>query len=101
MSELEKQTNPLSSPADKKHWEALFRGTVLSTHASNMISYVTIADQKAQLMLFLNSLIIPFVILGLQNDAYKIPALLALITAFVTIVLAITAVMPRGSIRFN
>ena len=101
MSELEKQTNSLSSPADKKHWEALFRGSVLSTHASTLVSYVTIADQKAQLMLFLNSLIIPSVIPSLQDEGYRTSALIALITAFVTIILAIMAVMPRGANRFN
>lgn len=99
MSEQDPQHLP--TPTDKKHWEALFRGSVLSTQSTNLISYVTIADHKAQVMLFLNSLVIPFIVPGLSAEGYYLPALLALTTAFVTIFLAIMAVMPRGANRFK
>lgn len=94
-------TPTIPTPVDKKHWEALFRGSVLSTQATNMISYVTIADHKAQVMLFLNSLVIPFIVPGLDKPGFGLASLIALTTAFITIFLAIMAVMPRGASRFS
>lgn len=101
MTSENKPGHTMPTPADKKHWEALFRGSVLSTQASNMISYVTIADHKAQVMLFLNSLVVPFIIPGVGKEGYETAAIIALATAFTTIFLAIMAVMPRGANRFK
>lgn len=54
--------NELPEPKDKEHWEALLRGQVLNATTQKFIYYVGMADQKAQAMIILNSILIPVVI---------------------------------------
>lgn len=86
----------LSDSPDKHRWEALFRGSVITTQANAMLNYVNLADQKAQVMLFLNSLLLPVAINGLKADGQNLAYSIALATAFFTIFAAIMVVIPRG-----
>lgn len=91
----------LPAPHDSEHWAAMFRGTVLASQQRGLIAYVTIADQKAQVMLFINSLIIPFILPGVETADYRAAAILALITAALTVFFAVMTVFPRGPARFK
>ena len=86
---------------DPEYWAALFRGSVLASQKQGLITYVTIADQKAQVMLFINSLIIPLIIPGVQNEDFRIASIIALVTACLTVFFAIATVFPRGPARFK
>ena len=86
---------------DNEHWAAMFRGTVLASQKQGLITYVNIADQKAQVMLFINSLIIPFILPGVEMPDYRLAAIIALITAALSVFFAVMTVFPRGPARFK
>ena len=86
----------LADSPDKHRWEALFRGSVITTQANAIINYVTIADQKAQVMLFLNSLVLPLAISGLKQGDHNVAYSIALATAFTTVFSAVCVLIPRG-----
>ena len=86
----------LADSPDKHRWEALFRGSVITTQANAIINYVTIADQKAQVMLFLNSLVLPLAISGLKQGDHNLAYSIALATAFTTVFSAMCVLIPRG-----
>ena len=98
--DLESHVKP-DLPSDSKKWEALTRGTILASQTQAVITYVTIADQKAQVMLFINSLVMPFILQGTDHPDYKYPAIMAVLTASLTVFFAIMTVFPRGPNRFK
>lgn len=101
MEDSETDHEDLPEPVDKHHWQALFRGSVLANQLQNLVTFVTIADQKAQVMLFINSLVIPFILPGVDNPQYRYAAIIALGTASLTIFFAVMTVFPRGPARFK
>lgn len=100
-SDIKSAGDGLPDPHDAEHWAALFRGTVLAAQKQTVITYVSIADQKAQVMLFINSLIIPFIMQGVGEPGYHYAALIALVTASLTLFFAVMTVYPRGPGRFK
>ena len=103
MSSEDEEYHPAALPdsKDPEHWAAMFRGAVLASQKQTLITYVTIADQKAQVMLFLNSLIIPFIVQGVDHPNYHYASLAALATASLTVFFAVITVFPRGPARFK
>ena len=50
------------NPKDKLHWDALLRGQVLTATTAKLVNYIALADQKAQAMIIINSILIPVIL---------------------------------------
>lgn len=76
-------------------WEALFRGTALTSTTQKLFNYVQLADQKAQGMIIVNSVIIP-VAFGWVNKAdFHAGAIISILTAVVSIFISIICIYPK------
>jgi hypothetical protein len=85
----------IPEPKDKEYWAALLRGQVLSAVMQKFTAYIQLADQKAQAMIILNSILVP-VALGWMNDPiFKFGATIAIITAMVSILSCILCIYPK------
>jgi hypothetical protein len=87
-SEIEKDPQQL-------RWEALFRGAALTSTTQKLFNYVRLADQKAQGMIIVNSVIIP-VAFGWVNKAdFHAGAIISILTAVVSIFISIICIYPK------
>lgn len=96
---VKKQTKkPAAAPEKDDYelrWEALFRGQVLTTTVQKLYNYVNLADQKAQGMIIVNSVIIP-VAFGWVNKAdFHVGSIISIITAVISIFTAIICIYPK------
>lgn len=76
-------------------WEALLRGQVMAATVAKFYSYITLSDQKAQGMILLNSVLVPFSIHWAEQGPFAGPASLAIGTALASIFLAIACIYPK------
>ncbi|MCD8563099.1 MAG: DUF5706 domain-containing protein [Alphaproteobacteria bacterium] len=86
------------SPADlndKERWQALFRGAILSTTTQKFFNYVSLADQKAQVLIILNSVLIPVAINGLSIPYLHNAAIVSMLTGITSIYMAIVCIFPK------
>lgn len=93
-SEIE-ETETLSQSADRLRWEALLRGQILSVTTHKFFNYVQLADNKAQAMIILNSVLIPVAINWMERDAFHWSAIISILTAIVSIMTAIICIYPK------
>lgn len=89
-----------SSPHDSEHeldpeWEALLRGTIISTTTQKFFNYVSLADQKAQAMIILNSILVPVIINWADKPGYEWGVMIALGSAISSILLSIICIYPK------
>lgn len=80
---------------DKARWQALFRGTVLSVTTQKFFNYVNLADQKAQVLIILNSVLIPVAINGLSIPNLHNAAIVSMLTGILSIYMAIVCIFPK------
>jgi hypothetical protein len=85
----------MAPPKDELYWEALMRGQVLSTTTAKLVNYVTLADQKAQAMIIINSILIPVILPWMSKPLYVWPAAIAILTSLMAILCAIMCIYPR------
>ncbi len=91
MSELEDPS--------KERWEALMRGQVMSATINKYTTVLRLLDQKAQVMIFLNSIIVPMCIKALEGDTFKMAATLSIMTSILSIIAAIICIYPKRRYR--
>lgn len=87
-----KDTN-LTAP--EKRWEALMRGQIISATTQKFFNYISLGDQKAQGLIFLNTILIPVALNWADKDTFHVPALICIGTALVSILSAIICIYPR------
>ena len=92
---FEKDKGQLPPPQDEAYWSALLRGQVLATTTHKFVTYVTLADQKAQAMIILNSILIPVTIAWAGKPIFGLAATLAIVTALISIFTAILCIYPK------
>lgn len=80
---------------DKYRWEALFRGQILSTTTTKFFNYVALADQKAQGLIFMNSILIPVALNWIDKPQYHLSALICIFTAVLSIMAALICIYPK------
>ncbi len=85
----------LPDPKDKEHWEALLRGQVLSATTEKFVNYINLADQKAQAMIILNSILIPVTLSWIGKPLFGIAVTVAILTAVISILAAILCIYPK------
>ena len=76
-------------------WEALMRGQILSVTTQKLFNYINVCDQKAQMVIILNSIMIPLAISEINNPNFKIGATIAIITGVVSILFSILCIYPK------
>lgn len=87
------------SMTEQKKWEALLRGQILSATTAKFISYISLADQKAQALIILNSILIPITLNWVNESIYSVPASIAIFTALFSIMFSILAIYPKRGAR--
>ncbi len=76
-------------------WEALLRGQVVSTTTQKFFNYIRLADQKAQGLIFLNTILVPVTLNWVMGGSFATAALISLITSILSILTAIVCIYPK------
>lgn len=90
-----KDRTSFSQLDDRERWGALLRGQVLSATTQKFFNYVGLADQKAQVLIILNSVLIPVSINGLSIPFLHDAAIVSMLTAIISIYMAIVCIFPK------
>lgn len=85
----------LPESADKERWAALFRGQIIGTTIRKFSGYVALADQKAQGLIFMNSILIPVAMNWIEDPGYRVGALICIVTAVLSIMAALICIYPK------
>ncbi|MBX2833905.1 MAG: hypothetical protein KTR28_02935 [Micavibrio sp.] len=89
----------MSDNPDKTKWQALMRGQVISSTGLKFSRLVQLVDQKAQVMILLNSILIPVCIRGFYDPVYHWPAIISIVTSCISILSAIICIYPKRKMR--
>lgn len=97
MNPIENEENWSSQPPidAEERWQALFRASVLTTTTNKFFNYIALADQKAQGMVILNSIIIPVALTWAEKPSFQYSALLSIATSVISIFFAIMCIYPK------
>lgn len=95
--QLEIPDEPIKMPpaVDKARWEALFRGQVISTTTTKFFNYVALADQKAQGLIFINSILIPVAINWMSEPDFHNSSIICIFTSVLSIMAAMICIYPK------
>lgn len=85
----------LPAPKDEAHWAALLRGQIIATTTDKFVTYVNLADQKAQAMIILNSILIPVVIGWIGKPLFQISASISILAGIASILAAMLCIYPK------
>ena len=91
----ENGTIKIPKTEDKVRWEALLRGQVITVTTNKYFDYVQLADNKAQALIILNSILIPVALNWMEKDAFHWSAIISIITAVISIMTAIICIYPK------
>ena len=80
--------------SDSEKWPALLRGQIVTATINKNMIVVRLMDQKAQIMILLNSILIPMCINALAGPHW-IPASICIVTAVLSIFFAIICIYPK------
>lgn len=94
---LRSEDHPTELPeaTDREHWAALMRGQVMAAIIRKNMDWVILADQKAQAMIILNTILVPVAMNWLHDPAFAGPAAIAIFTAFSSILASIVCIYPK------
>lgn len=84
-----------SPAADVMNWETLFRGQVMGMMIQKTSGFISLADQKAQAMIILNSILVPVALNWIKQPVFQISAAIAIITAIISILMSILCIYPK------
>lgn len=87
--------SPPTKPADQERWEGLLRGQVINATTAKFASAIHLADQKAQVLIFLNSILIPVALNWIDKPLFHTAALISIVTALCSILAAIICIYPK------
>lgn len=91
----EEASKPVIKTEINQQWEALLRGQILSVTTQKLFNYINVCDQKAQMIIILNSIMIPLAISEIKDPDFKIGATIAIITGIASILLSIICIYPK------
>lgn len=84
---------------DSEKWKALMRGQVMSATVNKFSVIIRLLDQKAQVMIFLNSIIVPVCLNVLDNSDFRVAAVISIVTAILSILAAMICIYPKRRYR--
>jgi len=85
----------MSVPSDDPRWPALLRGQILSATVNKFSVIIRLVDQKAQVMILLNSFLVPMCMNALQHGSFIYAASISVITSVLSILAAIVCIYPK------
>lgn len=80
-------------------WQALMRGQVMSATVNKFVTILRLLDQKAQVMIFLNSLLVPVCINAIEHGTFKYAAMISVLSSILSILAAIVCIYPKRRYR--
>lgn len=80
-------------------WKALMRGQVMSATVNKFSVIIRLLDQKAQVMIFLNSIIVPVCLNSIDKSGLQDAAVISIITAVLSILAAMICIYPKRRYR--
>ncbi|MGH1456489.1 MAG: Pycsar system effector family protein [Alphaproteobacteria bacterium] len=80
-------------------WKALMRGQVMSATVNKFTTIIRLLDQKAQVMIFLNSIIVPVCLNAMSRPELADAAIISIITAVLSILAAMICIYPKRRYR--
>ncbi len=80
-------------------WKALMRGQVMSATVHKFSIIIRLLDQKAQVMIFLNSIIVPVCLNAISDEALRDASIISIITAILSILAAMICIYPKRRYR--
>jgi len=89
----------MTSCEQETKWEGLARGNVTAATINKFMVVMRMLDQKAQVMILLNSLLVPLCMNGLENPAYANAAIISIITSILSILAAMICIYPKRRYR--
>ncbi len=92
----------MSKLSGQDEWEATFstfRGQIVSATVHKMMVIMRLADQKAQVLIFLNSILIPVCINEIEHSTFQNAAIISIVTSVLSILAAMVCIYPRRSYR--
>ena len=89
-----KSTSLMDAP-DKVKREAALRATLLASTTQRLYNLIGTADQKAQVLILLNSIIVPIAFSALSRHELEKVAILAICTAIYSILMSIFSIYPK------
>lgn len=91
----------MTDQEQNKKWESLLRGQVMSATTIKLTQLLRMVDQKAQTMILLNSVLIPFCIKTYEAKMFEYAAAISIVTALLSIFSAIVCIYPKRKYRKN
>ncbi len=82
-----------------ERWKALMRGQVMSATINKFMTIIRLLDQKAQVMIFLNSILVPMCLNALEHVTFRNAAMVSIVTALVSILAAMICIYPKRRYR--
>ncbi|MGH1403962.1 MAG: Pycsar system effector family protein [Alphaproteobacteria bacterium] len=89
----------MSELSEKQRWQSLLRGQVMSATIGKFMTVIELLDQKAQVMIFLNSILIPVCITSVEHGTFGNAAIISIATAVLSIMAAIICIYPKRRYR--
>ncbi len=83
----------------EKKWKALLRGQIIGATVNKMMVIMRLADQKAQVLIFLNSILIPVCLKEIENEALQTAAMVSIIASILSILAAMMCIYPKRRYR--
>lgn len=79
----------------QKRWEALLRGQIVGATTLKFSRGIQLADQKAQALIFLNTILIPLALNWIDEPQFHTSALICIVAASCSILAAIICIYPK------
>lgn len=83
----------------EQRWQALMRGQVMSASVQKFTTILQLLDQKAQVMIFLNSILVPVCVNAVEKGVYEHAAVISIITSVLSILASIMCIYPKRRYR--
>lgn len=87
------ETTP--SLSGEKRWQGLLRGQIISATTLKFSRGVQLADQKAQALILLNSILIPVALNWIDKPEFHYAAIICIVAAICSILAAIICIYPK------
>ncbi len=89
----------MSEISSEEKWSAMLRGQIISATLNKMMVVMRLADQKAQVLIFMNSILIPVCINEVSNPAFQNAAIISIVTSVLSILTSMICIYPKRKYR--
>lgn len=89
----------MDKPSEDEKWQALIRAQIMSATTNKFMVIMQLVDQKAQVMILLNSALVPMCLNALEHGSFTKAAIISIVTAVLSILSAIVCIYPKRKYR--